>query len=190
MGGSSFMAQASDAELAALAAADDPAAFEILVRRHAPVVRALLRRMGAQPALADDLAQETFVAAFQHVGGFRGQGSFAGWLKQIAARLYVRRWRAEARYTQDEPPEGEADTGEIGADLKLDLDRALASLSSAERICVSICSGAGFSHSEAGALLKMPDGTVKSHVKRGLEKLRARLAPSDGVVLEGRRGNG
>ena len=86
-----------DEELVNQAKAGSRPAFETLVRRHSPVVRALLRRMGAQPALADDLAQDTFVAAFQHIGGFRGQGSFAGWLKQIAARLYVRRWRAEAR---------------------------------------------------------------------------------------------
>ena len=175
MGGSSFLAQASDAELAALAAADDATAFETLVRRHAAVVRALLRRMGAQPALADDLAQDTFVAAFQHIGGFRGQGSFAGWLKQIAARLYVRRWRAEARYAQAEPLQAEGQGDEIAAAVKLDLDQALAQLSAAERICVSMCSGAGFSHSEAGTLLKMPAGTVKSHVKRGLDKLRQRL---------------
>jgi RNA polymerase sigma-70 factor (ECF subfamily) len=38
-----------------------------------------------------------------------------------------------------------------------------------------MCSGAGFSHNEAGVLLKMPAGTVKSHVKRGLDKLRRRL---------------
>ncbi|MDB5452738.1 MAG: polymerase subunit sigma-70 [Caulobacteraceae bacterium] len=175
MHGLSILAQASDVELAALAARDDAPAFETLVRRHAPVVRALLSRMGAQPSLADDLAQETFVAAYQHIGGFRDQGSLQGWLKQIAARLYVRRWRAEARYTASDatPDEGEFDP--VGADLRLDLDRALDGLSAPERICVSMCSGAGFSHSEAGALLKMPAGTVKSHVKRGLDKLRRSL---------------
>jgi RNA polymerase sigma-70 factor (ECF subfamily) len=185
--GPSFLEQASDAELAALAAADDAAAFETLVRRHSPVVRALLRRMGAQPALADDLAQDTFVAAFQHIGGFRGQGSFAGWLKQIAARLYVRRWRAEASHAQTEPPQ-DAGIEEVGADVKLDLDQALASLSAPERICVSMCSGAGFSHSEAGALLKMPAGTVKSHVKRGLDKLRRRLETGPAATRSRRDG--
>jgi len=168
-----FLSQASDQELAALAARDDRAAFDILVRRHAGVVRALLRRMGAQPALADDIAQDAFVAAFQSIGGYRATGSFPAWIKQIAARLYVRRWRAEARYVdfESEPEPRE----EPSSDVRLDLDAALASLSAAERLCVSMCSGAGFSHSEAGALLKMPAGTVKSHVKRGLDKLRRRL---------------
>lgn len=185
MGGHFFLAQASDAELAALAATDDAPAFEALVRRHAPVIRALLRRMGAQEALADDLAQECFVIAFQRIGSFRGEGSFQGWLKQIAARLYIRRWRAEARYQPLDEDADEADGSAAGADARLDLDEALKCLSAAERVCVSMCSGAGFSHTEAGALLKMPAGTVKSHVKRGLDKLRRRLEA--GAALAGSR---
>jgi RNA polymerase sigma factor (sigma-70 family) len=175
MGAYSFLANASDAELATLAATDDAGAFETLVRRHSAVVRALLRRMGAQEALADDLAQECFVIAFQRIGGYRAEGSFQGWLKQIAARLFVRRWRAEARYETLDDAADEGDGGAFGADARLDLDEALKSLSAAERMCVSMCSGAGFSHTEAGALLKMPAGTVKSHVKRGLDKLRRHL---------------
>ena len=175
MAGHYFLSEASDVELAALAATDDAGAFEVLVRRHAPVVRALLRRMGAQPSLADDLGQECFVIAFQRIASFRGEGSFQGWLKQIAARLYVRRWRMETRYEALDEQAEESGESAWSADIRLDLDEALKSLSAAERMCVSICSGAGFSHTEAGALLKMPAGTVKSHVKRGLDKLRRRL---------------
>jgi RNA polymerase sigma factor (sigma-70 family) len=181
-----FLGNASDAELAALAATDDAGAFEALVRRHSAVVRALLRRMGAQAALADDLAQDAFVIAYQRIGSYRGEGSFQGWLKQIAARLYVRRWRAEARYEALEGQDEEAGgTGTSAADARLDLDEALKCLSAPERMCVSMCSGAGFSHTEAGALLKMPAGTVKSHVKRGLDKLRRRL--ETGPAMAGSR---
>ena len=63
-------------------------------------------------------------------------------------------------------------------------------LGKAERLCVTMCFGAGLSHTEAAEALNLPLGTVKSHVKRGLEKLRARLAPEDGAVLERGRGNG
>jgi RNA polymerase sigma factor (sigma-70 family) len=180
-----FLDEANDQELAALAVRDDATAFDVLVRRHAGVVRALLRRMGAQPAMADDIAQDAFIAAYQAIGSYRATGSFPAWLKQIAARLYVRRWRAETRYVDlDAAPEEISDA--VPQDLRLDLDAALAALSASERMCVSMCSGAGFSHSEAGALLKMPAGTVKSHVKRGLDKLRRSLETGQPPALRSR----
>ena len=90
------------------------------------------------------------------------------------------------------PPEAEVEigNGDSGAVTRIDLDEALRALSPIERVCVSLCYGGGLSHVEAAAALNAPLGTVKSHVKRGLDKLRARLAPENGVVLEGRRGNG
>lgn len=176
-----------DLELVALAATGGREAFGELVRRHGSAVRALLRRMGADGALADDLAQDAFLAAFERIVEFRGEGAFQGWVKRIAARLYVKRWRKEARLDlMAEPPDlaAEPGLGEAGAALRIDLDEALKSLSPAERVCVSLCYGGGFSHGEAALALNTPLGTVKSHVKRGLDKLRARLAPGDGGGLE------
>lgn len=170
-----------DLELAALAAAGDRRAFGELARRHGSAVRALLRRMGAEAALADDLAQDAFLAAFESIGDFRGEGPFVGWVKRIAARLYLKRWRRRAELDPVEAEEIlEAADGEGDAALRLDLDGALAALTPAERLCVTLCYGAGLSHAEAAAALKAPLGTVKSHVKRGLDKLKRRLAtPGD-----------
>lgn len=169
-----------DLELTALSAAGDRSAFGELARRHGSAVRALLRRMGAEPALADDLAQDAFLAAFEAIGEFRGEGAFVGWVKRIAARLYLKRWkkRAELDPVEDQEQGGSSD-GEGAAASRLDLDGALASLSEAERLCVSLCYGAGLSHAEAATALKAPLGTVKSHVKRGLDKLKLRLATPD-----------
>lgn len=174
------VAAAHDLELVALAAAGGRAAFGELVRRHGSALRALLRRMGADPALADDLAQDAFLAAFEQIADFRGEGTFQAWVKRIAARLYVKRWRREARLELS--AEGLEDTGdgahtETGAANRIDLDEALRSLTAAERVCVSLCYGGGMSHGEAATALNTPLGTVKSHVKRGLDKLRQRLAP-------------
>ncbi len=189
---STRLASAHDVELAALAAAGDRAAFGELVRRHGSAVRGLLRRMGAPPAEADDVAQDAFLTAFERIGEFRGQGTFVAWVRKIAARAYLRRLQRERRIAAltaagDEGGEVAAPPDAAG---RMDLDDALRGLSAAERICVSMCYGAGLSHAEAADALNLPLGTVKSHVKRGLEKLRARLAPADGAPLEGRRGNG
>ena len=168
-----------DAELAGLAAAGGRAAFGELVRRHGSAVRALLRRMGADPALADDLAQDAFLAAFERVAEFRGEGSFVAWVRRIAARLYVKRWRRASRTEVLADSENEtAGEGGAGAEALLDLDEALRGLPKAERMCVSLCYGAGFSHAEAAEVLNAPLGTVKSHVKRGLDRLRVRMAAS------------
>jgi RNA polymerase sigma-70 factor (ECF subfamily) len=172
------LAGVHDLELVALGRTGDRGAFGELVRRHGSAVRGLLRRMGADGATADDVAQDAFMAGFEQIAEFRGEGAFRTWISRIAARLYARRWRREARAEllaeetdADDPPPS------VGADARIDLDDALKSLSEPERVCVSLCYGVGLSHAEAAAALNAPLGTVKSHVKRGLDKLRSRLSP-------------
>lgn len=171
-----------DLELTAKAATGDRQAFGELVRRHNAGVRGVLMRMGADPATADDVAQDAFLTAFSRISEFRGEGAFAGWVKRIAARQYLRRVRRPSAAPEASE---EASGGEGSALARLDLDQALGLLSSVERLCVTLCYGAGFSHSEAADALEMPLGTVKSHVKRGLDKLRLRLTPAP--AQDGRR---
>jgi len=188
----SRFASLHDVELCTHAATGERRAFGELVRRHGSSVRGLLRRMGAQGAEADDVAQDAFLAAFERIAEFRGDGTFASWVKRIAARAYLRRLQKERRIGALTAEQAEVDAESAGGDAegRIDLDEALKVLGRAERICVAMCFGAGLSHQEAADALNLPLGTVKSHVKRGLDKLRTRLAPSAGVALEGRRGNG
>jgi RNA polymerase sigma-70 factor (ECF subfamily) len=180
MAGRETLVSAHDLDLVALGATGDRAAFGELVRRHGSAVRGLLRRMGAEPSAADDVAQDAFLAAFEQIAEFRGEGAFRAWVSRIAARLYVKRWRREARVDlmadTDDAAGAEVAPGP-NADARIDLEEALKALSPVERVCVSLCYGAGLSHAEAAAALNAPLGTVKSHVKRGLDKLRARLSP-------------
>lgn len=152
--------------------------FDELARRHASAVRALLRRMGCDPALADDLAQEAFIIAFQRLGELREEGSFAGWVKRIAARLYLRRIKRRKGFEVPLEQAPEPSTSDLDPGLLIDLDLALRRLSELERLGVTLCHGAGLSHGEVAEALGLPLGTVKSGIKRGLDKLRLYMDPA------------
>ncbi len=179
-----------DVELAAQAAAGDRRAYGELVRRHGSAVRGLLRRMGADSATADDLAQDAFMTGFEQAAEFRGEGTFGAWIRKIAARLYLKKVKRERLVFSDdlEPVEDvmQRDASKDAAS-RIDLDEALKTLSRGERLCVSLCYGADWSHAEAAEALNIPIGTVKSHVKRGLDKLRAKLARPEDQPEKGAR---
>src|SRR5688500_2352381 len=77
-------------------------AFDRLYDRHAARVFHLLRRLTANEAEAEDLTQETFIAAYQALSSWRGQGAFGTWLCGIAFRRYADAQRRQSR-TETEP---------------------------------------------------------------------------------------
>lgn len=162
--------------VAAVLAAGDRRAFGALVARHQQAVRALLLRLTRQGALADDLAQETFLKAWTRIGSFRAEGSFKAWLCAIAYSEFLmaaRKARATQRLTEGLAAEpGETSTPPGPGGERVDLDRALAELSEEERTCVVLCYASGLSHSEAAQVAGLPVGTVKSHVNRGRARLK------------------
>lgn len=162
-----------DEALVAEARAGSAAAFAGLVERHQQALRAFLRRACGDWALADDLAQETFLAAWSRLDQLKTGASVRAWLCGIGYRKHLTALRAgardrarEARYEAERPPMPTA-----GADDRLALEAAMADLPAEQRACVALCLAADFSHAEAAEALSLPLGTVKSHVSRG----RARL---------------
>jgi RNA polymerase sigma-70 factor (ECF subfamily) len=158
---------------------DDRAAFGELVRRHQPMVRGFLRRMlgsARDGALADDLAQETFIKAHRALRGFRGSATFASWLCAIASNELRGEWRRRKRraeFQEDESVEAAALGTEPG--LAHDLANGLSQLTEAQRAALVLCCEHGLTHEEAAQAMGCPVGTVKSHVARGKARLRAWL---------------
>ncbi len=162
-----------DESLVAAAQAGSAQAFSRLVDRHQQALRAFLRRACGDWALADDLAQETFITAWDRIGRLNTGASVRAWLcgigynKHLTSRRSAARDRArEALYEAERDPTLDADAAD-----KIALDRAMATLPDDQRACVALCLAADFSHGEASEALGIPLGTVKSHVTRG----RARL---------------
>jgi RNA polymerase sigma factor (sigma-70 family) len=165
-------------DIASRAAAGDDVAFGTLVRQHQGKVRAFLLRMTkSNHALADDLAQETFLEAYRKITQYRGDGTFQSWLYRIAYSRFlmeVRRKRPEGDATDVDLPSADPT---IANDTRLDLERAMQRLSPPERAALTLCYAMEFSNGEAADVLNIPVGTVKSHVLRGREKLKALLEP-------------
>jgi RNA polymerase sigma-70 factor (ECF subfamily) len=162
----------NEGALLPLAAAGNRAAFGSLVRMHQSRLRGFLRRLTrGDHALADDLAQDTFLEAWRKIGQFRGEGSFGGWLSAIAYRSYL----MTARQRKLEPLEDDIAAAESSPELRLDLEKAMTRLSLPERAALTLCYALEYTNDEAADILTMPLGTVKSHVARGREKLRKLL---------------
>jgi RNA polymerase sigma-70 factor (ECF subfamily) len=165
-----------EAGLAKRAAQGDAAAFAQLVRQHQSGLRGFLRRLTKGDAsLADDLAQETFLEAWRKLAQYRGDGSFAGWLLRIAWTRYL----MEARRRKLEPlSDGDETLVQqefLSVESRLDLESAMRKLSTGERAGLTLCYALGYSNEEASSILDLPLGTLKSHVARGREKLKALL---------------
>jgi RNA polymerase sigma factor (sigma-70 family) len=157
----------------------DDHAFGELVKRHQSLVRNLLRTwLRGDDARADDLAQETFLKAYRNLRQFSGQAKFSTWLYQIAYNEF-RGWIRSAREhenIEDMAHEPSEDSGQASHDFRQDLNRAMRHLSLEERAAVACCSMQGMTHQEAAEVLGRPLGTVKSHLLRGKEILRNKLA--------------
>ena len=177
------LAQATEAALIIAAQARDQAAFGELVKRRQGWARGLLRRMCRSHAEADDLAQEAFIKAWERLKDLETPAAFPGWFRRIAVTTFLMAKRKQKAVFEEideatNPMASEDSTPEAQAGAKIDLEKALARLSDAERLCVTLNHGEGLSHSEIVEITGLPLGTVKSHVLRGTEKLRRMLEPA------------
>ena len=171
------LGDAAEAVVVALAMGGDRSAFSELVWRRQSWLRNLLRRLSRDPARADDLAQQVFLKAWRSLPQLKSPGAFGGWLRRLA----INTWLAEVRASLPRPAEIGVETLPAAATFmptaaeQLDLDRALAKLTHTERLCVVLTYNEGMSHGEISAAVALPLGTVKSHVRRGAQRLRVLL---------------
>ena len=159
----------------------DRHAFARLVRAHQSRVRLQLRRLThGDAALADDLAQETFVQAWLHLNDFRGDARLATWLHRIALTRFLQHARRPQLPVEWNDADAD-DANEPGHDpravegLGRDVERALEALSEIQRLVVVHCFHLDLSHAEAAQVLGLPLGTLKSHLDRAKTRLRELL---------------
>jgi RNA polymerase sigma-70 factor (ECF subfamily) len=149
-------------------------AFDQLVRKYqSPVRRFFLNQTLGDEQLSDDLAQETFLKAYLNITKFRGLSSFSTWLMRIAYNVFYDDVRAR-KQTEDVDTSISALRQSASAgdsNLKMDIYAALALLKPDERTCITLQLIDGYPIDQISKITGVPENTVKSHLRRGKEKM-------------------
>ncbi len=180
----------SDAELMGRVRAGEVEAFAPLVQRYERRLFGFVLSRLAEPDVAADLAQETFVRAFRAAPRYRESGRFESWLFRIADNLVRSELRRRARRGVLASVDSEAvretvrddagpppDEAAFRQELRLALREALPRLPQAFREAVMLRYVEGWSYREIAARLGIEEGTAKSRAHRGLQRLRLHLGP-------------
>ena len=171
----------ADAKDVALAQEGDVAAFERLYRNNLGRVYGLCLRMVADPSRAEELAQETFIRAWQKLGTFRGDSKFSSWLHRLAVIVVLSRQRSrrrrEARVIAVEDPEvHQSEPAPSPPQGRVvDLEKAVAELPEGARRVFLLHDVEGFSHIEVAEMVGIAVGTSKAHLHRARKLLRKAL---------------
>ena len=176
-------------------------AFDLLVRKYqSPVRRFLLNLTLGNESLSDDLAQDTFIRAYEHITQFKCIASFQTWLFRIAYNVFYDYKRKEKRSEELRVKSERFATAPLSvvaanscvpsvandqrssvslftlnSSLNMDISTALGILKEEERACVTLQLIDGYPIADIAAMLNMPENTVKSHIRRGKEKLTTYL---------------
>lgn len=187
---------AIDCGLADRAAEGDQAAFEEIYHRYVNRVYGLCLRLTTDVGEAEILTQDTFVKAWQAIGGYAGHGNLGGWLGRVAVNLWRDRYRASVRQGRLVEEMAARDAGNdatfASADMTgaqrpnqggvidlltaLDLERCIARLPEGGRLVFVFHDVEGYTHREIAGLLNLAVGTVKAQLHRSRRLLRKMLA--------------
>jgi len=169
-----------------LVAAGDANAFEIIFERHADAAFSLAYRMCGRRSIAEDVAQESFLALWRGGARYdRTRGSVRSWTLGIVHNRAIdglrrnsvhdrRRASAEGIEEHLEAPE-RTDAQAIDNAASDEIRVALDELPSEQRRVIELAYFGGFTHTEIASMLNAPIGTVKGRMRLGLEKLRVHL---------------
>lgn len=176
----------------------EAAAFDELVTERSGEVYGLLFRLTENSEEARDLTQETFLRAFQSIGGFRGEADLRTWIYRIAINQARNRWRWWRRRRRDSTVSLDATQGQsektlietlaessenpeqqtLAHERELALRSALQKVGRAYRETVILRDIEGFTYEEIATTLGINVGTVKSRLARGRQELRRKLEGS------------
>ncbi len=179
------MTRAEERRLIERAIAGDRAAAAEFIKAHQASLYAYMLRMSGRPEIAEDIVQDAFVRALTNLHRFDFKFRFSTWLFTIAKRLYVNAMQKhKPAYDSDivgaaqgklDAPELRTIDGEVAINAKVAIDFALAQLSEDQREIVVLFHQLDWSIAQIAEHMDMPEGTIKSHLHRGRQRMKAAL---------------
>ncbi len=158
----------------------DRTAYEKLYRANVGKVYALCLRMCGQKELAEDLAQEAFIRAWQKLDSFRGDSKFSSWLYRLTSNVVIGHLRSNSKWQLDQYDETmhEKVLDESGRSNTIkanqsDIEKALLTLSEKARVVLIMHDYLGYKHTEISEITGMAIGTSKTHLHRAKAQLKA-----------------
>ena len=152
---------------------DDRRAFDrLVVKYQSPIRRFFLNQTLGDSQLSDDLAQDTFVKAYKNIRQLQGRSGFSTWLYRIAYNVFydhVRRHKETADIDSREVLT--LGTAADSSQERMDIYSAMAMLSDSERTCLTLQLMEGQPIDRIADIMGLAQGTVKSHLFRGKQKL-------------------
>jgi RNA polymerase sigma-70 factor (ECF subfamily) len=176
----------ADEELMALVADADADAFEVVYDRHIGAAYSLARRICGDGPGAEDSCQDAFLAIWRSAGRYDARiGSVRSWLLTVVHHRAIDRVRRVTRHrtqigggddvTELPPAADDTEQGALERVHRAEMIGLVAALPEEQRQAISLSFYSGYSNSEIGRILGIPLGTVKSRMRRGLERLRQSL---------------
>lgn len=168
------------------ARAGDRKAFDELTRDFSGFVHALARRTVGDPEEASDIAQEVFVKVWLNLGLLRESWKFPSWIAAITRRSAVDhlRKRSPGLVLEGECIEEHGAPDRPAASRSEILEAAMSRLSDRDRALLTLVYFSEMTHSEAGAVLDIPSGSVRVYLLRARRRLREMLEGRENELMQ------
>ena len=182
-----FPGEVGERALRARLVAGEDAAYRDCYQRYAPKLMRLLVGILRNKAMAEEILQDTFVAAFRSIGRFRGESSISSWLARIATNRAYNLIRDESRQKRTAPPPGEEAVSRLeprveGRDLARKVMGILDQMDPSKKLDL-LLQAEGYSAAEIAEVSAEPRGTILARLSRSRAELSLRMAEA-GLVTE------
>jgi RNA polymerase sigma-70 factor (ECF subfamily) len=160
---------------------------ELLYRRYASKLYAVCLQYSGNDEEARDILQEGFIKIFEHLGHYKHEGSFDGWIRRITVNTALEKFRSRHNlYRVDDidsiqEPDSEPDNNDYAGLEANDLLEIIRELPPKYRMVFNLYAIEGYSHKEISGMMKISEGTSKSNLSRARIILQRRVGSYTGI---------